>query len=294
MKKILLSIIIVTYNNENQISACLDSLKNISLQYELIFVDNHSSDNTLKRISRFAFANSGIYIRIIENKINEGYAEGINQGLKASCGEYIALLGPDCRVLPEAFRIMIGFMQAHPNCGLVAPQLITTEGRIQQSCRRFPSYTDLFIELTGLPRLFPQIIHPVWKMSDFDHKTERQVQQPEASCVLTFRKAVEQIKGMDRRFPIFFSDVDWCRRFYLNGFDIWFTPEAKAVHIKGGSINQDKIRMIWKSHQGFYRYFKKYSGSAVERSLTLLAGFLLIAAAVFRSLVYTVKQNLQS
>ena len=69
---------------------------------------------------------------------------------------------------------------------------------------------------------------------------------------------VENIGCLDERFFMFFSDVDWCRRFVLAGKKIFFLPEAKIVHHMGHSIFQRRKMMIVYSHTGFFQYFLKY------------------------------------
>jgi len=95
---------------------------------------------------------------------------------------------------------------------------------------------------------------------------------------------LQQVGLMDERFPIFFNDVDWCKRFQLNGLKIYFVPQAKTIHHRGTSVSVNRAAMIWKSHQGFYRYFQKYYTSMGHKILNFHVGFLLIITALFRSL----------
>ena len=170
---------------------------------------------------------------------------------------------------------------------MIAPQLIDQKSRILSSCRLFPAYKDLLLELTGLPRLFPHYIHPGWKMPYFDHSYEKTVDQPETTCVMVSRKTLDTIGFMDEQFPIFFNDVDWCHRFRENGWDILFYPKVKVMHKKGSSVYAHRIPMIWKSHQGFYRYFRKWHCATWgQRILNQIILFLLIITAVLRSIIH--------
>ena len=122
-------------------------------------------------------------------------------------------------------------------------------------------------------------------MTDFDHKTLREVDQPEASCLLTSRKVVNQVGLMDEQFSMFFNDVDWCRRFNKHKWKIIFDPSAKVEHVKGASVYANKIPMIWKSHQGFYRYFNKYPELKLQKLINPFLGLLLIVTALLRSIL---------
>ena len=63
-----------------------------------------------------------------------------------------------------------------------------------------------------------------------------EVEQPEATCVMTRKDAITCVGMMDERFSMFFNDVDWCRRFRLEGWKIVFIPTARVKHLKGSSV----------------------------------------------------------
>lgn len=264
-----LSIIIVTYNNQKEIPECLNSIKDTLTDFlvELIIVDNNSTDQTLKLIKRTlaAFDKNRFDCRVVHNPQNRGFAKACNQGLKDCRGEYILLLNPDTRLLPGSVSRMVKFLGDHPQAGLVAPQLLYPDGKTQPSCRRFPTYWNI---LTNR-----------WKMRDFNHRNVREVDQPQGACLLTSRRAFEQVGLLDERFEMFFNDVDWCRRFKGKGWKIYFYPEAKVIHKKGASVYPNRERMIFSSHRALYRYFNKYYDFKI---LNLVAGLILMMTAVFR------------
>ena len=100
--KPILSIIIITYNHENEIRNCLQSI----IQYlppklnELIIVDNHSTDHTISEIEKLKFQFKPDYIsfHFIRNKINLGYTKATNQGLANVSGRFVLLLNPDTKI----------------------------------------------------------------------------------------------------------------------------------------------------------------------------------------------------
>jgi GT2 family glycosyltransferase len=291
MKPVQLSIIIVTFNHEKEILPCLNSIPWYNQSIEVWIIDNHSTDHTRKNIESYKKCYPNLKLYTIWNSYNYGYAAAVNQGIKNSLGKYICLLGPDARLLPGTLKSMRDYIRSHPEVGLIAPQIQDHKGHILPSCRRFPTYNDLFLELSGLPRLFPNKNKSTWKMSDFPHNSMRTVDQPEATCLLTHRTALSRIGWMDEQFSMFFNDVDWCRRYKKGGWKIVFLPEAKIIHQKGTSIRSHRIPMIWKSHQGFYRYFQKYAPSVGHRICNFILGFILIFTALLRSLLYGLRYS---
>ena len=108
--KPILSIIIVTYNSKEDIFNCIDSIqKSTCMPYEIIIVDNDSSDGTQNYLRE---VEKQYHIRIIFNSRNLGFSVSTNQGIKASHGEYLVLLNPDTIVTKDwAWHLMLHFSE---------------------------------------------------------------------------------------------------------------------------------------------------------------------------------------
>jgi len=286
-----LSILIITYNNENHILACLNSITWHPKNLDMCIVDNHSRDGTRKNIELFCRIHGDYQIRKIWNGSNQGYAAAINQGLTLCAGAWILLLGPDTRILPGALEKMRAHLAANPKTGMVAPRLVDSNGRTHDSVRRFPTSMDVLLEITGLPRMFPERFRPYWKNSGIENRLVQKVEQPEATCIMVRRDAYTGVGLMDERFPLFFNDVDWCVRFRKAGWDIDFIQDAVVEHIRGASVNRTPLIKIWRSHQGFYRYFQKYRTSPAAKLSNQGIGFLLIITAFYRSAIAFLCKN---
>ena len=127
-----------------------------------------------------------------------------------------------------------------------------------------------------LSRLFPKSKRfGAYRMTWFDYKSEIEVDQPMASCMLTSRNALDEIGVFDTDFPIFFNDVDWCYRAIQKGFRIYFTPYAEIVHHVGGSTRQIKPAMVRESHISLKRFYAKHYRGKISPIL-----YYLIMAAI--------------
>lgn len=284
-----LSIIIVSFNNEAQISDCIEAIiqsEGIG-ECEIIVIDNHSHDSSVEVIQhKFkSIPTKGFYLQLIRNSENIGFTKATNQGLRICCGRFILLLNPDTQVSKIALKNMMQILETHRRMGLVAPQLRYPNGKIQPSCRRFPERRDVIYQTTGLSYLFPNSrIFNRWKMIDFNHTEESEVDQPQGACLMTHRQVFEDIGLLDERFPMFFSDVDWCRRFKNEGWRIIFTPAAQVIHHKGSSVYQVRGKMILSSHKSFYDYFRKYKTHPIDKLVNFLIGTILFFGAFARIL----------
>jgi hypothetical protein len=296
-----IAIIIVTFQNAGEISACLKSLVKAApgRQVHLFLIDNASTDRT-PEIARDTIAelpHPRFVVEFIANTSNLGFTRAVNQGLQcyaAHCRDRhlpLLFLNPDT-ILPESnLSALLEKLHSLPDTGVIAPQLVYHDGRIQPSCRRFPAHWDLFCELSGLSRLLPES-HKFnrWKMADFDHREAIEVDQPQGACLLARPEVVAQVGPWDERFPLFFSDVDWCRRVWQHGWKIRFEPSVQVIHTQGASVQQVRPSAIWSSHRSFWRYLRKYERSGWERILNVILGGLLFGAAVVRIALYLIKR----
>ncbi|MBN2201698.1 glycosyltransferase family 2 protein [bacterium] len=280
----MISVLIVTYRSERYILPCLSSLPGtVDGGVEVCVVDNSLSDETRALIGTFMRGPEGRRIRVIPGREPRSYAAAVNLGLRACRGDWICLLGPDTRMGRGCLEYMIRYLRRHPEAGAAAPRLTDDAGRPLPSCRRFPGVRDALLEMSGLPRLWPSRFTPRWKMPDFRLDRIADVDQPEATCLLLRRRVVDAVGPMDERFPLFFNDVDWCRRIRTAGWRIVFLPEASVEHVRGASVNREPFIKIWRSHQGFYRYLSKHIGSGRRRPLLPVLGWLFIVTAVLRA-----------
>jgi len=261
-----ISIIIVTYNSAEDIKACLDSvLGETGTRKEVIVVDNNSSDETVNILHQYSSR-----IKIIYSTRNLGYAKANNAGFKKANGKYIFLLNPDAIVNYGALGKMFAFMERNKEIIALGPLVLNPDGSIQPSVRRFPNYTILFLELTGLSRIFPSsAIFNRWKMPGFDSSEIQEVEQPMASAFL-LRKSFFNKEIMDEGFSMFFNDVDLCFRIYKEGGKIVFLPSASVVHKRGRSTGMAKERMIPLHTKGLLRFLWKHKKCFKDKFLFLL------------------------
>jgi len=276
------SVIIVTYNSEQEIGACLKSVipQVKTIGGEIIVVDNDSNDRTTEIVESFQQNNNEIHL--IKNTENTGFSKANNQGIQKAKGEYVFFLNPDTEVRPETIEKLSFLLSTDNELGTIAPQLQFPDGRIQHSCRRFPTYGSTVSEMIGLSKLFPNSrTFNKWKMGDFDFITSRDVDQPAAAALMVKRGLLREIGGFDESFPMFFSDVDLCQRIWQTK-KILFYPGAVVTHHSGASVKRVKPKMIVSSHLSFIHYFNKYHKGPLNRVLNLLMTMLLGVSMVGR------------
>jgi len=255
-----LSIIIVNYNAGNLLKECIESVKNsaLNISYEIIVIDNNSSDNSIDLI-RNRFEN----LKIIMNKMNVGFARASNQGINGSKGRYILLLNPDTVILPDCLKKMVRFMEDHPEGGVAGCKVLNPNGTLQLACRRsFPAPSVSFYRLSGLSRLFPK--SKTFARYNLTYQNPDVVQEVDAvsgSFMMIIRKALDEVGMLDERFFMYGEELDLCFRVKEKGWKVYYVPDARIIHYKGKSSQQRKRKAVIDFHKAMYIFHKKHYAS---------------------------------
>ncbi|MBT4714957.1 MAG: glycosyltransferase family 2 protein [Candidatus Marinimicrobia bacterium] len=281
-----ISILIVTYNSSSTIRVCLESvIKELQLlDGEVIVVDNQSTDDTVSILDELSTQNPILKVEL--NRTNRGFAVGNNQALEMAGGQHILILNPDTILQADILKNLLVELEKDAKMGVVAPQLQFPDGRIQKTCRRFPNHMDVIYNVFGLSVLFPENRRlNGWKMGDFDHKTRQEVDQPAGAALLVRGDLLRSLGGFDDNFPMFFIDVDLCKRIKDAGYTIWYLPEYAIQHLGGVSVKQVKMKMTISSHVSFFRYFEKHFTRMYQQPFNFIVGVLLYLSLIPRLLV---------
>lgn len=278
-----LSIIIVTWNSREDIERCIDSVfthtKNIN--FEVIVVDNASSDDTPDYLGQLAEQNK---IVCIPSQENLGFARGNNKGLQQARGDYILFLNPDTYLEDNALVELLTEYKKHPSLGILAPQLHNPDGTIQRSCRSLPTLLDQMIILFKLHNIFKL---KKYFMLDFDHTSRRSVGQVMGAAMLMSKKVLASVGEFDSSFKRNFEEVDLCARVHHHEYTIVFTPETHVVHAKGASFKQ--VGLITKQrywNHDVIRYFRKRGQHKEVMILRMLQFPALAIAAIVQTLIW--------
>ncbi len=265
MKRIELSIIILSYNTKELLRKCLESVINEgevetgSEKWEIIVIDNGSTDDSIKMINEFRkLTNSKsksvnpLIFKLIENKENVGFAKGNNQGIKEAAGEYIMLLNSDTVVEQGTIKKLLGFLENNHSVA-ISPLLVLPNGQPQiDYYMRFPNSWQIF--LYHNPILRPMVMRiPFLRLLVAQKAGNRpfKVDQLPGAALLASREIWHNVGFLDEDYHFLFEDVDWCWRAKKLGVGRMVVPEATIVHIGGASWK----RSLKENSFGFYYQF---------------------------------------
>ena len=277
-----LSTIVISFDGREFLSECLVTLKeNLrTLSHEIIVVDNGSADGSAEWIEK-----THPEIRLIKNPANFGFARAVNIGIQSSSGRFLYVLNQDLRFRPGATQALLDRLKAESELGMIGPKFVGFDGTIQHSARCLLSYRHVFYEALLLSRIFPRHREfASWRMGWFDHEREMYVEQPLGSVMMIKREVIEKIGLFDERFPIFFNDVDFCRRMKVTECRALYFPSAVVEHFLGGSTRHRPVAMKIESYRSVYRYLAKYA-RWYELPLLWICGALLLIGVVPAAIV---------
>lgn len=218
-----LSIIIVTWNTADITLKCVQTIKKYlkNIEYEIIVADNGSSDDTVLKLTK----ETGI--KIIENKANLGFGRGNNIAAASAKGKYLLFINSDMELIDTKISDMFSYIETHPEIGLIGPKFLNIDLSDQGSV--FPPQTilnafkEFWLGQKTYSKYVPSSNKPieVWSVS--------------GGAILVKRSLFEKIGAWDKRYFMFYEDLELCRQIKKLGYKIYYYPECRFIHRHGAS-----------------------------------------------------------
>jgi len=284
----LVDVILVNWNDAEHIPLAIDSVFALpELRADpsfatIVVSDNGSTDGSLDLLRERYDGR----VRILENRRNLGFGAGVNRALAQTRSPYLFLLNPDATVKAGALSELVAFMERHPRCALAGPKVYQADGRIEESCGEFDTWTGAFLRSSawGEWPLFRRFANGA-SLRAWHYASQRRVDLLIGAALMLRRSVLEQIGGFDERFFMYHEEVDLARRVADAGYEAWFVPSASATHAGQGSsggrgvesYKQRSRRKYWIKHHGRLWF---YTLSAALAGRYVLYGVLAWGAAL--------------
>jgi GT2 family glycosyltransferase len=239
----LVSLVLVTFNSEAVLPPLLDSLALTEYSpYELIVVDNGSTDGTLAVIEdRLPDAT------VFRNSPSRGYGSGCNQGAAAAHGDYLVFLNPDIVVRPDWLSVLVECFERDPELGVASPE----------------------------------VLPPGWRPRDTPERSVEVSTVPGCSMMVS-RAAWTELGGFDERIFLYWEDTDLCWRAWLRGWRVLETLGTHVFHDEGSGGGGSRSLAGEEMRNALYVTLKLRRGRRVPLVLAGRAGSTLAKALLWR------------
>ncbi|MEX2217573.1 MAG: glycosyltransferase family 2 protein [Phycisphaerales bacterium] len=258
-----LLIVIVNYRTADLAIGALESLADEvgPLGARAVVVDGASGDGSAERL-REAIAQRGWWwASVLALDVNKGFAYGNNAAIRPALmepdgPEVVMLLNPDTVVRPGALAALTAFMQVQPHAGIVGPRLEEMDGTPQVSAFRAHSVLG---ELEHAVRL--GVVSGLlrrWVVAPPARDEPHRADWVSGACMLVRRKVFERVGLLDDGYFMYYEEADFCRRARRAGFDCWYAPGARVVHLVSQASGGKRLPKFW--YDSRRRYFVKNHG----------------------------------
>lgn len=268
---------------------CLDSLTADACRYpmEIIVVDNASADGSPEAVeSRYP------RVRLIRSGANVGFAKANNLGIAASRGRYLCLVNSDVKVLKDCITRLVDYCEQNPAAGMVGPRVIGGDGKLQRSCRGFPTLWNMLCRALAFDTAFP---NSKWftgySLSHWAHDAERPVDILSGCFWLIRKDALARVGLLDENFFMYGEDMDWCRRFRDNGSRVVYLPSAEAIHYGGGSSANAPLRFYIERQRADLQYWRKHHSAIAVGCFFVISCLHLVLRAIGYTLALGIRRG---
>jgi GT2 family glycosyltransferase len=256
-----LSVIIVNHNTSELLVKCVENLQSMSIEKEILVVDNGSTDDSAK-----VFKEKFPELTLIEQD-NLGLAKGYNAGFDRSTGEYILFLGTDAYPKEEDLTGIMSYMDGDNSVGIATAKLVLRSGLPDPDAHRgFPTPWAAFTHFSKLNRLFPRSkMFNSYFLGHLDPDTPHEIDLCIAHFMMVRRDVFDSIGKWDEDYFLYGEDVDFCYRTKEAGWKIMYLPQFEVLHYKGASVGVRKeTKDISKKSPEFRKRMRKESTKAMK------------------------------
>lgn len=266
-----LLVVIVSYRVTDLTIDCLRSLSSELTQppgFRVAVCENGTGGDAEEQLQRAIVENGwASWVDLTAIYPNRGFTGGNNAVIRPALQshdppEYILLLNADTIVEQHALDTLVSFMDSHPRAGIAGSQLLSPDGSVQSSPFRFPGIAT---ELDRGLRLgiVSKLLSP-WAIVLPKPGGPFQAQWVCGASMIVRRTMLEEIGLLDEGLYTYFDDPDLCLRAYRAGWETWYVPESRVVHLEGATTgltgNRPPSRYPSYWHQARRRFFLKHYG----------------------------------
>lgn len=253
-----LEVVIVSHGAEDLLRRCLASLREnppARATMHVTVVDSGSPDGTPGMVAR-EFPEVGLV-----RESNIGFSAANNIVLRSTTAAFVLLLNPDTEVFEGTLDAALDRLDQDPGIGMTGVKLILPSGELDHACKRsFPTPLGALAHFTGLGRLDGASTSlSQYRATELGDDEAGEVDAVNGAFMMVRRSALEAVGPLDEGYWLYMEDLDWCRRFWIAGWKVFYEPAGVALHVKGGSSGKRRaLRQEIAFHRGMGRFYRRF------------------------------------
>lgn len=238
-----LTVVLINYKTPEMtqlsLASVLREMESIP-ESRVALVDNDSQDGSYEELAR-VIEERGWKDRVdlIRSPKNGGFAWGVNQGARPALAsddppEYIYLLNSDAMPDPGALKLLVDFLDTHPEVGICGSQLYGSDGETHTTAFRIHTLGGEFCStVRGLPGLGWLLDR--WVVTMPNPVEPAPVGWLAGASMLIRGEIFEKVAFFDENFFLYYEETDFCRQAALAGYPTWYIPGSRVEHVGGAS-----------------------------------------------------------
>ncbi len=225
-----ISIVLVFYNQAHLSLLCMQSIvENADKSYEVIIVDNKSSDDTSRLLERIDNA------KILRNETNVGFVHAVNQAAAAATGEHLLLLNNDALLEDATLSTALDTLRTANDIGAVGAKIKLLDGTMQEA--------GSIIWNDGACAGYGRGEDPL----AYQFMMRRDVDYCSGAFLLMKTALFRELGCFDEDFaPAYYEESDFCIRLHKAGYRVVYEPNAQITHYEfastGGITGASKLQ----------------------------------------------------
>ncbi len=265
------SIIIVNWNNAEDLKRCIESLIKISYKkIEIVIVDNGSTDDSIDEIKKIQKRKKHFFL--IQNKKNLGFAQGNNIGYAKTTGEFVLFLNNDTVVTKNFLEPLVAKIKESPNIAGVQPKIL-----------QYPKKN--IIDSVGSYFITSGFLYHYGhnKKDKKEYNKESEIYSMKGACMLFKKEVLEKIGVFDSDYFAYFEETDICHRAWVAGYKILFTSKSFIYHRGGQTAKRlPSSFILYHSYKNrIYTYLKNFQLTTILKIIPLHILFCQIVSLVY-------------
>jgi len=239
--KIKVSIIIPHWNGIEILSECIDSIKkSIFKNYEIIVVDNGSSDGSQDWVRRHHAD-----VKLLENGQNYGYAGGCNRGADIAFGEYFVFLNNDTIQAPDWLEHLTCFLDQNPKVGACQPKILNY---FKQNTFDYAGAAGGWLDILAFPFTRGRVFNTK-ELDNGQYNQNRQIFWASGTALIIRSSVFNAAGKFDETYFAHMEEIDLCWLLHLMEIQVWAVPQSVVYHKNAATLPMFSRRKFYLNHR---------------------------------------------